>query len=56
MTKRNLIVLKQATYLDYILRMISLTGTLHSQEFWEDSRSVPKIFGFFVNKEEQKRF
>ena len=49
--KHNLIVLKQVTYVAYMLKIISLTGTPHSHELWEHFKSFPEICDFFVNKE-----
>ena len=45
--EHNLTVLKQVIYVPYILKIISLTGTPHSHEFWENFKSVPEICDFF---------
>ena len=46
--KHNLTVLEQMNYVAYMLKIISLTGTPHSHEFWENFKSVSKICGFFL--------
>ena len=45
--KHNFTALKQVTYVAYMQKIISLTGTPHSHEFWENFKSVPEICYLF---------
>ena len=45
--KHNFTMLKQVIYVAYMLKIISLTRTPHSHEFWENFKSVPEICDFF---------
>ena len=45
--KHNLTVLKQVIYVAYKLKIISLIGTPHSHEFWENFKSIPEQCDFF---------
>ena len=46
LSKHNLNVLKQVTYITYMLKIISLTGTHHSDKFWGHFESVFEIRDF----------
>ena len=47
-TYYNVVVLKQVTYVAYMLKIILLTGTPHGYEFLENFKSVPEIYDFFL--------
>ena len=44
---KNTTMLKQVTYVAYMLKIILLTGTPHIHEFGENLKSVPETFDFF---------
>ena len=48
--KHNLTVLKQVIYVAYMLKIISLTVTSHSNEFWKNFKCVHEICDFFNNE------